>query len=223
MTGIEVMALLLWGTVVGLDLVSVGQVMISRPLVAATVTGLILGDPVSGATIGMVLELFALEVLPVGASRYPDYGPASVAAAAVAAAGDPLRHLGLAATAGLVVAYASEFTILELRRRNSKAVVRHLDQLATGDANVVRAFHRAGLLRDVVRSALLTAGGLLVAAVVRVWPPMTPRAASLLDAVVLGAGLTAAIAGTLRAAGGYLALRWFAIALAAGTAVVMMR
>jgi PTS system mannose-specific IIC component len=223
MTVLHIMALLAWGTAVGLDLVSIGQVMISRPLVAATVSGMILGDPVSGATIGILLELFALEVLPVGASRYPDYGPASVAAAAVAAGGDPLRHIGLAATAGLVVAYASEFSILELRRRNSKAVTRHLDQLATGDAGVVRAFHRAGLLRDVVRSAVLTAVGLAVAALARVWPPITPRAAALLDAVVIGAGLTAAIAGTLRAAGGYLALRWFAIALAAGTVVVVMR
>ena len=39
-----------------------------------------LGDPGSGLTAGIILELFALEVLPVGAVRYPDYGPASVAA-----------------------------------------------------------------------------------------------------------------------------------------------
>lgn len=223
MSGLELLALLAWGTIVGLDLVSVGQVMISRPLVAATVAGAILGDPVSGATIGILLELFALEVLPVGAARYPDYGPASVAAAAVAASADPLRHLGLAATAGLVVAYVSEFTILELRRRNSRAVVRHLDELATGNAGVVRAFHRAGLLRDLVRSVALTALGLGVATAARTWPPLTPQGAALLDAVVIGAGLTAAVAGTLRAAGGYLALRWFAIALAAGTAVVALR
>jgi len=209
--------------VVGLDLVSVGQIMISRPLVAATVGGLILGDPVSGATIGILLELFALEVLPVGASRYPDYGPASVAAAAVAASGDPLRHVGLAATAGLIVAYASEFTILELRRRNSQAVVRHMERLATGDAGVILAFHRAGLLRDLVRSFVLTGAGLGVAAVARTWPPMTSRGAALLDAMVVGAGLAAAVAGTLRAAGGYLALRWFAIALAVGIAVVVLR
>ena len=223
MTLAQIVALLGWGTVVGLDLVSVGQVMISRPLVAASVAGALLGDPLNGATIGILLELFALEVLPVGASRYPDYGPASVAAAAVAASGDPLRHLGIAATAGLIVAYASEFTILELRRRNSNAVARHLDELTTGNPAVIRSFHRAGLLRDVVRSFLLTAAGLVVASIARDWPPMRAQAASLLDAVVIGAGLAAAVSGTLRAAGGYLALRWFAIALAAGTAVVVLR
>ena len=58
---------LLWGVLVGLDLASVVQSMITRPLVAGTVTGFILGDPVAGATVGTVLELFALEgFAPVG-------------------------------------------------------------------------------------------------------------------------------------------------------------
>lgn len=61
--------LLLWGTAVALDLVSVPQVMITRPLVAGTVAGVILGDPAAGAAVGAILELFALDLLPVGAAR----------------------------------------------------------------------------------------------------------------------------------------------------------
>ena len=38
----------MWGTVVGLDLISVGQFMLARPLVAGTVAGMIVGDPVAG-------------------------------------------------------------------------------------------------------------------------------------------------------------------------------
>ncbi|MBI4501291.1 MAG: PTS sugar transporter subunit IIC [Gemmatimonadetes bacterium] len=223
MTGFEVAALLAWGTVVGLDLVSVPQAMISRPLVAATVAGLLLGDPVSGVTVGMMLELFALEVLPVGAARYPDYGPASVASAVVAAGGDPLRAIGLAAAIGLVVAYVGEFTILEVRRRNSRAVARYREGLASGDPVTIRAFHRAGLMRDAARALLLTAAGLALAALPRAWPPLTPRIATLLDAVVIGAGLSAAISGTLRGTGTMVGLRWFAIGLAAGIAVVVLR
>ncbi|MGE5091451.1 MAG: PTS sugar transporter subunit IIC, partial [Bacillota bacterium] len=66
--------LLLWGIITGVDLVSVPQAMLSRPLVAATVAGAILGDVEAGLRVGVVLELFALDVLPVGAVRYPDYG-----------------------------------------------------------------------------------------------------------------------------------------------------
>ena len=222
MTPLGAGVLLLWGTLVGLDLVSVGQVMISRPLVAASVAGAILGDPVGGVTVGLVLELFALEVLPVGASRYPDYGPASVAAAAVAAGPDPLRNLGIAVTAGLIVAYGSEFTILELRRRNSRAVQRHLEQLSTGDPALIRAFHRAGLARDALRSLALTAGGLGVALLARHWPPLTPRSAALLDVAAIGAGISAALSGALRAAGTNVGMRWFAIGIAAGIGVVAL-
>ncbi|MBA3761296.1 MAG: PTS sugar transporter subunit IIC, partial [Gemmatimonadales bacterium] len=74
-----VLSLLVWGTLVGLDLVSVPQAMISRPLVAGTVAGWLVGDVEAGLRIGVVFELFALDVLPVGAVRYPDYGPATVA------------------------------------------------------------------------------------------------------------------------------------------------
>jgi PTS system mannose-specific IIC component len=222
-TGFELASLLVWGTVVGLDLVSVPQAMVSRPLVAASVAGLLLGDPVGGVTVGIILELFALEVLPVGATRYPDYGPASVAAAVVAAGDDPLRAVGFAAAVGLAVAYAGEFTILEVRRRNSRAVARYREALASGDPGTIRAFHRAGLVRDTVRALLLTAAGLALAALARVWPPLTFRVAALLDAVVIGAGLSAAISGTLRATGAMVGLRWFAIGLAGGIVLVVLR
>jgi mannose/fructose/N-acetylgalactosamine-specific phosphotransferase system component IIC len=222
-SALQLLLLSLWGTLVGLDLVSVGQVMISRPLVAATVAGAILGDPIGGVTVGMVLELFSLEVLPVGASRYPDYGPASVAAAVVAAGDDPLRNLGLAAAVGLLVAYAGEFTILEMRRRNSRAVERHLERLSTGDPAVIRAFHRAGLARDSLRALILTGAGLGLAFLARRWPPLSPAGATLLDAVIIGAGLSAAASGILRAAGETIGLRWFVIGLGAGIGVVVLR
>ena len=61
------------GVLVGLDLVSVPQAMTSRPLVAARWRAR-LGDPAAGLRLGAVLELFALETLPVGAARYPDWG-----------------------------------------------------------------------------------------------------------------------------------------------------
>ncbi|MDX2192446.1 MAG: PTS sugar transporter subunit IIC, partial [Gemmatimonadales bacterium] len=89
------LALAGWGAVTALDLVSVPQAMLARPLVAGTVAGALAGDVAAGARVGALLELYALDVLPVGASRYPDYGPAAVAGAALAA--------GLPAGAGLAL------------------------------------------------------------------------------------------------------------------------
>ena len=90
-TPLLLLALLLgWGTIVGLDVVTAPQSMVSRPLVAGAITGLLVSlvqpdlfqvPPVmTGLMVGAVLELYALDVLPVGAARYPDYGPATVAA-----------------------------------------------------------------------------------------------------------------------------------------------
>jgi len=98
---INLALLVLWGTLVALDLVSVPQAMLSRPLVAGTVAGWILGDVEAGLRVGVVLELFALDVLPIGAVRYPDYGPATVVGVALAA-GAPWEF-GLGVSVGVAV------------------------------------------------------------------------------------------------------------------------
>src|SRR5690606_39516372 len=72
--------LLLLGGWMAVDGTSVGQFMVSRPLVAASLAGWIVGDPAAGLTVGVILELFHLAVLPVGAARYPEGGPAAVVA-----------------------------------------------------------------------------------------------------------------------------------------------
>ena len=77
------MSLVVLGGLLALDATSVGQFMISRPLVAGTLTGWWLGDPALGLEIGAILELFHLAGVPAGGSRVPDTGPASVVAVAV--------------------------------------------------------------------------------------------------------------------------------------------
>ena len=60
--------------------------MISRPLVGATVAGAFVGDTITGLLVGVTLELIALATLPFGASRYPEWGSAAVVGGAIAAA-----------------------------------------------------------------------------------------------------------------------------------------
>ncbi len=69
----------------GLDRVAFVQVMISRPLVAGPLTGWVLGDPLTGLEVGMLLELLWLGRLPVGAAIPPDDTQVAVGATVLAA------------------------------------------------------------------------------------------------------------------------------------------
>src|SRR4051812_47625043 len=80
---IDLIPLALLGGILGLDVVSFPQAMISRPLVAATLGGALIGQSASGLLVGAALELIALETLPFGASRYPEWGSASVVGGAI--------------------------------------------------------------------------------------------------------------------------------------------
>jgi PTS system mannose-specific IIC component len=222
MTPFEWLALLAWAVLVGLDLVSVPQAMIARPLVAGTVAGCLAGDPAAGALVGAVLELFALDVLPIGAVRYPDYGLGGVAAAATAAGAPGVLALGLAVTVGLIVAYVGEGSIRVTRRRTSLDVEAHRDWLNAGDPRAVRRVHLMGIARDAVRSLLVGGFGLLLAFLVRRWAVVSLEGAVLLGIVVVGVGLAAAAAGALRLAGRMRGVGWFALGLAAGAAWVVV-
>ena len=216
-------ALLVWGTVVGLDLVSVAQSMIARPLVAGAVAGLLLGDPATGFRVGVLLELFALDVLPIGAARYPDYGPATVAAAAVAAGSPWELSLGLAGTVGLLVSVVGGWSLQQLRRRNAEAVQRRAAALAAGESAAIRRLQYGGIARDALRSALLTAAGLAAAWVADRWLVLDRRTAIALTLVLVGAGLAAALGGALRSAGRSRRRRWLAAGLVLGFALAVLR
>lgn len=56
----------------GLDRTAFLQLMISRPIVVAPLTGWLLGDPMAGLQIGAMVELLWLGRLPVGAAIPPD-------------------------------------------------------------------------------------------------------------------------------------------------------
>lgn len=216
--------LVLWGTLVGLDLASIGQVMINRPLVAGTVAGAILGDAQAGLMVGVILELFALEVLPFGAARYPDYGLGAVAAAAVVVGAPGLFGLGLGVVVGLVVAYAGEMGVQLVRRRTSADVRRHQTALDAGDVSTIYRVHFRGIGRDALRAAGLTALGIGLASITRIVHPTTVRTAVVLSSVAIGVGLGTALLGGVRMARGNRARRaWFATGIVVGTIWVVVR
>ncbi|MFQ5703132.1 MAG: PTS sugar transporter subunit IIC [Gemmatimonadales bacterium] len=208
--------LIVWGVLVGLDLVSVPQVMIARPLVAGTVAGVIVGDPVAGATVGIVLELFALGVLPVGAVRYPDLGLGTIAATVAAAGAPSIFGTGLGVGIGLLVAYLGGMGIHAVRILTARDVRRHQTALDRGDRRMVISVHLRGLGRDALRSLAITGLGIALAMTARNWLPLTTRGAVYLGIVAVGGALAASMEGVYQLVGRRVVLRWFALGLAGG-------
>jgi PTS system mannose-specific IIC component len=206
---LTVVLLLVWGTVVALDLVSVPQMMIARPLVAGTVAGWIAGDLASGFRLAVVMELFALDVLPVGAARYPDYGPATVGGAVlVAHHGSWEESLGLAVALALVVASIGGWTLGRLRHRIGRAVQRSAPGLEAGDARTIERLQLGSIMLDASRGLLLTAVALILASLTERYVTLDPGTAALLSVIAIGSGIAAVIGGALRSAGRGARLRW---------------
>ena len=219
------LALLAWGTVVGLDLVSVPQIMIARPLVAGGVAGGILGDAATGLLVGALFELFQLDILPVGAARYPEYGPATVAAVSAAHAISGVVGFGLGALVGLLTGLLGGLTMHWSRRLTSAAVRRAVGPLEAGDTAVLLRVHGMAIARDAVRAALVTAVGLALALAAR--PLLTiavsARGGEWLGVAAVAAALAAGCSGTWRLVGRGPALRWFALGLSGGALVTWLR
>ncbi len=86
MTWTQLAVTALWGGLVALERRAFLQAMLSRPLVAATVEGLLLGDVASGLYVGMVFELFFLGGASLGGA-HPDHDTLPAVAGAAMAAG----------------------------------------------------------------------------------------------------------------------------------------
>ncbi len=213
---VVIAALLVWGTVAGLDLVSVPQAMLARPIVAATVAGWLLGDIEAGLRVGAVLELFALDVLPVGAVRYPDYGPGAVAATAVSAHAPWELSLGVATGLGLVVATVGGWSLRWLRHRNARTTQRRAAALRAGDAGAIHRIQYICMVRDAARALVLTAAGLAVAWLLDGRLRLDRDTAAALTLAAIGAGAASALGGAIRGAGTGARLRWLAVGGAAG-------
>ncbi len=163
------MLLVAAGAAFGMDAVSWPQVMISRPLISATVGGWLFGDPGAGMVVGAVLEIYALRHAPLGAARYPDTGPAGlVSGAAFAATGG---HAMGALLASVVVGWALGWigmVTVHVRRRLNERVLSPAADLAA-DPGLLEHRHRLAIWLDGLRGSVLVASfavpAILVAAV----------------------------------------------------------
>lgn len=198
MSVVDVLPIALLGALLGLDVVTFPQAMISRPIVAATAAGAFIGHPMAGLTVGAVLELMALGMLPFGASKYPEWGSASVVGGALYAGqgvADPSGALVVSVLAALVTALASGWSMVRLRRLNAYRAAKERAALDAGSASAIMGLQVFGLTADFVRGGAVTFVAMLffrplVGATVARWgtDPVFSRAAVVTVVAAVAAG-----------------------------------
>jgi mannose/fructose/N-acetylgalactosamine-specific phosphotransferase system component IIC len=173
---LEALPIALLGALLGLDVVSFPQAMVSRPIVAATLAGAFVGNPPAGLLIGVVLEMIALDTLPFGASRYPEWGSAGVVGGALFAAQPAGMPGALPASmlAALLTASISGWSMVVLRRIIAGRLERTRDRIEDGSREALLSLHLSGMSMDLLRAGLVTLiammiFGSLVRAIVAVW------------------------------------------------------
>lgn len=224
----DVLVLGMLGAILGLDVVSFPQAQISRPIVSATLGGAFMGNAGVGLLCGVLLELFAHETLPFGASRYPEWGSSSPIAGAAAAAGAAVggvpMSLLFAVPFGLLTASIGGWSMVQMRQLNARMARKRLDALARGSARTVAGLQVAGATADLARSAAIAIVAALVALPTVRWiamqpAPLAPYAMPMLAA--LGGAVAAGAAWKMfHSTSG---TRWFGLAgLAVGTGLVVL-
>jgi mannose/fructose/N-acetylgalactosamine-specific phosphotransferase system component IIC len=161
---ITAFALIALGGLIALDATSFGQLMLSRPMVAGTLSGAIVGAPFEGALLGALLEALSLGILPVGAAKYPETGTAAVAATGgFGLAGVPVTPavLLLALIFGLVWQRLAGLTVVLGRYANERMVRAGRPGPARMD-RLIEHRHLETMALDIMRGMLLTSVALLV-------------------------------------------------------------
>lgn len=228
---LDLLPLILLGAVLGLDVVSFPQAMISRPIVAATLAGAFAGSPAAGLVVGVALECLALETLPFGASRYPEWGSASVVGGLIGTRGaegallpDPGAWV-IGVMAAIATAWVGGWTMVQHRLLIARWARPRLEQLAAGSMRTVVSLQVYGLTADLLRAGALTLMGLLIAWPISSWAIEAWRlgAVETRGALILGAAGVAASAVWKVLHGYSVTRRLFVAGLAAGTLLVGFR
>jgi mannose/fructose/N-acetylgalactosamine-specific phosphotransferase system component IIC len=128
--------------------------MISRPVVAGPLAGLLVGDPVTGMWAGGLLEILSLHQLPIGASRGWDTGPGAVAAAVAAVSLEGYAGLLVGVGFGVVVGWAGSWSVHVMRCLNARLVVDQVRVPLTPSRLTVR--HLSAMMFDLARAIVLT-------------------------------------------------------------------
>ena len=151
MSGLELILLFIVASIAGMASV-LDEAQFHRPVVACTLTGIVLGDPTTGIILGGTLEMMALGWMNVGAAMAPDAALASTVSTVLVIVG----HQSIGAGIALAVPLAAAGQVLTIFVRTITVFFQHLADKYAEDAN-------AGLLLQALRVAIPTVAIALVA------------------------------------------------------------
>lgn len=123
-----------------------------RPLIACTLTGLVLGDMTTGIMIGGTLEMMALGWMNIGAALAPDAALASIISTVLVIAGKQDMGTGIA----LAIPLAAAGQVLTILVRTAAVAFHHAADRAvqTGNLSTITFFHLSALLMQAMRVAI---------------------------------------------------------------------
>ncbi len=157
-TMLQVLLAAVLGGVIGLDRTAVGQFLFSQPVVAAPLTGWVLGDVTSGLVIGGMLELIWVLDMPIGTFVPADSTVTAVAATAVAAIGHgdgEISVIGFCLLLTVVMIPATRLADQLMRHRNARIPELALRGAEGPTEASVSLWHLAGLIAFFLKSFTL--------------------------------------------------------------------
>ncbi|MDO5090567.1 MAG: PTS mannose/fructose/sorbose transporter subunit IIC [Cardiobacteriaceae bacterium] len=168
-----------------------------RPLIACTLTGLVLGDITTGIIIGGTLEMMALGWMNIGAALAPDAALASIISTILVIAGKQDMGTGIA----LAIPLAAAGQVLTILVRTAAVAFHHAADRAvqTGNLRTITLFHLSALIMQAMRVAI---PAVIVAATVG-----TDTVKSMLDSI------PEVVTGGLNVAGGMIVVVGYAMVI----------
>ncbi len=156
----------------GLDRTAAFQLMISRPIVCAPLTGWVIGEPMIGLQVGALVELLWLGRLPVGAAVPPDDTQVAVgatmlsAAMASVSAGSETAVILLCLLVAMPLGKVGQIFDRRVRHYNARLVRAAERDLESGQLERVCRHHLKGLLSfglaSVFTAAIIIVAGSLI-------------------------------------------------------------
>lgn len=151
---LQVLATVLLGGVAALDAVPVAQVLLSQPLVTATLLGAVWGQWHVALEVGVVLQILAASTLPVGARTPEDFAVGGVVGTGVAlATAARLPYAMAQEAAALLGVFAGLLTatfgvaLIKWQRRRNEGLSRWCEAaVRAGDEGAVGGAQRAGVV-----------------------------------------------------------------------------
>ncbi len=109
---------------IGLDTTIAFQVLLSQPIFSCSILGWVFGNPALGIEIGLIMQLLWINIVPSGASTFPEGNIASMVTCAIALKFADIDMPNLVFTAafitGIIVSYLGDRLTIIDRKLNGK-------------------------------------------------------------------------------------------------------